>query len=185
MKQIILASQSPRRKELLHQAGISFRDCPADIKEHLDTTLPIYQAVEKLALDKAQAVAVQHPHDIVIGADTIVYYDHQIMGKPHSGEEAMAMLKQLSGQTHEVISGVALGWEDQWDCFYAVSEVTFYDLSPAEIRAYVESGEPLDKAGGYGMQGKGAIFVAKIVGDYYNIVGLPLAEVVRRLRRFE
>lgn len=184
MKEIILASQSPRRKELLRQAGVSFRVCPADIEEHMDLSLPIEAAVEKLAQDKAQAVAANFPHDIVIGADTIVSFDQQVMGKPHTDEEAITMLRKLSGHTHKVISGVAMGCEGQWECFHAVSEVTFYDLSQEEIIAYVESKEPLDKAGAYGIQGKGAIFVAKIVGDYYNIVGLPLAEVVRRLRRF-
>lgn len=184
MKQIILASQSPRRKELLRQAGLTFRVCPAEVDECLDTSLPIEAAVEKLAYDKASAVAAQYPHDIVIGADTIVYCDHQVMGKPHTEAKAVAMLQQLSGKTHQVISGVAIGCGEQWECFHAVSEVTFFDLSQKEILAYVDSKEPMDKAGGYGIQGKGAIFVAKIVGDYYNIVGLPLAQVVRRLRRF-
>lgn len=185
MKSIILASQSPRRKELLRQAGIDFRVFPADLDEHLDLTLPINKAVAKLAMDKAKAVAALHPDDLVIGADTVVYFDHHVMGKPHTPQEATAMLTKLSGHTHEVISGVAMGYEHHWESFYTVSEVTFYDLSAEEIRAYVDSGEPMDKAGAYGIQGKGAIFVAKIVGDYYNIVGLPLAEVVRRLRKFE
>lgn len=184
MKQIILASQSPRRKELLRQAGLSFCVCPADVEENLDLSQSIEAAVERLALEKAQAVASIYPHDIVIGADTIVYCDDQVMGKPHTKKDAVTMLNKLSGKTHQVISGVALGCEQRWECFHVISDVTFYDLSQEEILAYVESGEPLDKAGAYGIQGKGAIFVAKIVGDYYNIVGLPLAQVVRRLRRF-
>jgi len=184
MRQIILASQSPRRKALLEQVGLLFKVHAAQIEETLDVTCSIPQAIEKLAYDKAKAVAEMFPEDIVIGADTVVCLQNQILGKPHSDQEAKAMLKQLSGKTHQVITGVSILSKSEEDRFHVISDVTFYDISDDEIDAYVASGEPMDKAGAYGIQGKGAIFVAKIVGDYYNIVGLPVAEVMQRLKAY-
>ncbi len=181
MTQIMLASQSPRRKALLEQVGISFLVQSAQIDEVFDYTLPLPARIERLAYEKASAVRQSHRDDIVIGADTVVCFNDHILGKPHNAQEAKDMLRMLSGQTHQVISAVAILSKQKEECFHSISEVSFYELSEDEIEAYVASGEPLDKAGAYGIQGKGAIFVAKIVGDYYNIVGLPIAELIRRL----
>ncbi len=182
---IILASQSPRRKEIMEQVGLSFQVHPSDAEEVLDTSLPLPQAIEQLALQKASSVAKLFPHDIVVGADTLVCLKQEILGKPHTEEEARWMLERLSDHTHQVITGVAICANGNAECFHSVSDVTFYPLSESDISAYIASKEPFDKAGAYGIQGKGAVFVAKIVGDYYNIVGLPIAELVRRLKAYE
>lgn len=185
MKKIILASNSPRRKELLEQIGVSFTVVGADCDEVIDPKLPIERAIEQVAYGKAAEVAQKYPDDIIIGADTIVYLNSAVLGKPHSKEHAAAMLKELSGKHHQVITGVAIISAQKQMCFHCISDVTFFDLTEKDIQTYVDSGEPMDKAGAYGIQGKGAVFVAKIVGDYYNIVGLPIAEVARRLKTFE
>lgn len=179
---IILASNSPRRKELLAQVGICFEAEAADIEEVIRTDLPIGEAIEQSAYAKAACVAKRHPEDVVIGADTIVYLDGEVLGKPHTAKSAKEMLWRLSGKQHQVITGVAILSSKKEECFHIVSDVTFFELSEEEIDAYIQTKEPLDKAGAYGIQGKGAIFVAKIVGDYYNIVGLPIAEVAHRLK---
>ncbi len=184
MRQIILASQSPRRKMLLEQVGIEFIVHAAQTEEKWNTECSITEAIEQLAYEKAKAVSSHYPQGIVIGADTMVCLDGECLGKPKSPQQAKAMLQRLSGRTHQVITGVSIMTNDVCDCFHCVSEVTFYELSEQEIDAYIASKEPLDKAGAYGIQGKGAVFVAKIVGDYYNIVGLPIAMLVRRLRAF-
>lgn len=182
MTRIILASQSPRRRALLEQVGIPFIVQSAHIDEVLNYDLPLPMMIERLAYEKANAVWEDHQNAIVIGADTVVCLNDQILGKPRHAQEAKEMLRMLSGCTHQVISAVAILSKRKKECFHCTSEVSFYELSEEEINTYVASGEPLDKAGAYGIQGKGAIFVAKIVGDYYNIVGLPIAEVVRRLK---
>ena len=174
MTMIVLASQSPRRKEIMEQVGLRFLVHPADVDEMMDESLPIPQAIERLALAKAEHVATLYPNDIVIGADTLVCLDKQVLGKPQNAKNAKEMLQRLSGQTHQVITGVAI-----------CADVTFYSLSDREITAYIDSKEPFDKAGAYGIQGKGAVFVAKIVGDYYNIVGLPIAKLMQRLKAYE
>lgn len=181
-RSLILASNSPRRKELLEQIGMEFQIEGADIDEQIAKDCPIGEAIERCALAKVQAVAKYHPEDVVLGADTIVYLDGEVLGKPHHEEVAIEMLRRLSGKTHQVITGVAILSKQRQECFHVVSEVSFYPLSEEEIKDYVHTKEPLDKAGAYGIQGKGAIFVAKIVGDYYNIVGLPIAEVAHRLK---
>lgn len=182
---IVLASQSPRRKEIMEQVGLSFIVHPVDTNEVLDLELSLTAAIEQLALAKAKAAAKRYPEDIVIGADTLVCFQDKVLGKPKNAAEAKATLQLLSGQTHQVITAVALCVKGKQECFHSISDVTFFSLSQAEIDAYIASGEPFDKAGAYGIQGKGAVFVAKIVGDYYNIVGLPIAKLMQRLKAYE
>lgn len=184
MRRIVLASESPRRREILANTDINFTTKSVITEEYIDPSLPLGDAIANVALQKAKAVQPFVPHDVILGADTIVCIDGEILGKPHTKENAVAMLKKLSGKTHQVITGVAIIKEEKQDLFYEVSDVTFFPLSDEEIQAYVDTKEPLDKAGGYAIQGKGAIFVAKICGDYYNIVGLPIARCYRKLKDY-
>lgn len=184
MKEIILASQSPRRKELLEEVGLRFRVEPAQIEEHLDESLPITQAIEQLAKEKAMPIARRHPQCIVIGADTLVAVDGRVLGKPADEADAARMLRMLSGRRHQVIGGVALLCGNEEVLFHCVSEVRFFPLREEEIAAYIRSGEPMDKAGAYGIQGLGRLFVESICGDYFNIVGLPVSRLMRALDQF-
>lgn len=184
MKEIILASQSPRRKELLEEVGLRFRVEPAQIEEHLDESLPITQAIEQLAKEKAMPIACRHPQCIVIGADTLVAVDGLVLGKPADEADAARMLRMLSGRRHQVIGGVALLCGNEEVLFHCVSEVRFFPLREEEIAAYIRSGEPMDKAGAYGIQGLGRLFVESICGDYFNIVGLPVSRLMRALDQF-
>jgi septum formation protein len=180
---LILASKSPRRRQLLEQAGLKVTVVPSDFSENStrrqDPT--IYARV--MAEGKSRAVARLHPDDWVIGAYTIVVVDHRILGKPASGQEARAMLGQLSGRAHEVYTGWCL---QRFDRAYRFSqtvktEVYFKHLSPDEIEWYLQTGEPFDKAGAYGIQGPGAFLVKEIRGSYTNVVGLPICEVFEHL----
>lgn len=186
MGKIILASQSPRRRQLLEQMGITdFVICPAKGEEDMGAQLPPDRLSEALALAKAREVAAQAgPEDIMIAADTIVTLDHQVLGKPHSREEAVSMLETLSGRHHVVYTGLAVlrGGETVSD--YEATQVRFRPLSREEIEAYVATGEPMDKAGAYGIQGRGALLVEGIVGDYFNVMGLPVCKLGQILNRF-
>lgn len=184
MKQLILASASPRRKELLEQVFISFNVVTSDIDEQFNPTHSPGQIVESLALQKATAVAKNHFNDIVLGADTIVTFDEQILGKPSNAIEAKEMLTLLSGKSHEVYTGVAIVTSEETLTFYEKTKVAFWHLSDQEIQQYISSGEPFDKAGAYGIQGFGAMFVKEIKGDYFSVVGLPIARTVRELQKF-
>lgn len=185
--QIFLASSSPRRRELLGQLGIDFTIVPSTYEEHNDTPVLPWQLVERQALGKAKAAVL--PKDavasdvnrVVIGSDTIVALDNQVLGKPRDEAEAKAMLRALSGRSHEVITGVALLCGDKQEVFHCVTKVNFYDLTDEEIDAYVATGEPADKAGAYGIQGKGAYLVKGIEGAYTSVVGLPVEIVARKL----
>lgn len=180
---LILASASPRRRELLAQAGLAFEVVPSGWEESAPAGFSPQQRVQALARGKAQDVARLHPQDVVIGADTLVFLDGEPLGKPHSQKEAADMLARLSGRTHQVMTGVCiLAPGGKEICFAAETEVTFYPLGEEEIAAYIATGEPMDKAGAYGIQGRGAVLVRSICGDYNNVVGLPLAETVRALR---
>ena len=184
---MILASQSPRRIALMREAGFDVRVIPADIDERSEPGETPVELVERLARLKAAAVAARDaaPGETVLAADTVVALDGSILGKPGDEQDAARMLSRLSGRTHEVATGVAIarGGGDAAESFVSVTRVTFYPLGEDEIRAYVESGEPLDKAGAYGIQGAGGrMLVRSIEGDFYTVVGLPIAEVVRRLR---
>ena len=183
MKKIILASASPRRKELLETAGVEFEICVSDADESIpEGTLPA-DAAKMTATKKALAVAKSHKDDIVIGADTIVVAGGKILGKPTDKADAEAMLTMLSGVEHEVITGVCLACGEEIKSFEQISKVKFYDLTAEEIKAYVATEEPMDKAGSYGIQGKGCTLVEKIEGDYFNIVGLPVAKVIREIKK--
>lgn len=184
MKEIILASQSPRRKELLEEVGLRFRVEPAQIEEHLDESLPITQAIEQLAKEKAMPIARRHPQCIVIGADTLVAVDGLVLGKPADEADAERMLRMLSGRRHQVIGGVALLCGNEEVLFHCVSEVRFFPLREEEIAAYIQSGEPMDKAGAYGIQGTGARFIKHIEGDFYTVMGLPCGRLYQELKEF-
>ncbi len=179
---VILASQSPRRKELLRLITEDFSVITADVDETVDPALEAHETVMNLALKKAIAVAESNKESLVIGADTVVVLDGEILGKPKNREHAYKMLKSLSGNTHKVLTGVCIALGDTVKTFYVSSNVKFYDLTDEEINEYIATGEPDDKAGAYGIQGKGSLLVEKIDGDYFNIVGLPIAELNKELK---
>ena len=189
--EIILASASPRRKELLKQIGLDFIVFPAQGDEVSDKTIPrdiVVELAQKKAgeiYEKAIAAGVGKQDSIVIGADTIVVFEDRVLGKPKNEKDAVEMLTMLSGKTHEVYTGVSLwmrenGKKVQYS-FYEKTEVTMYPIRQVEIEEYVKSGEPMDKAGSYGIQGSGARFIQKINGDYNNVVGLPVARIYQEL----
>lgn len=175
---LILASASPRRRELLAQAGFCFEVVPADVPELLKPGEDPIRFVTRLAREKAEAVAASRPitpDTIVLGADTIVVVDEEVLGKPQDAADAARMLRRLSGQTHQVITGVCLAKGRERQRAAEVTFVRFSTLSDAEIDAYVATGEPLDKAGAYAIQGRAGRWVPRIHGCYFNVVGLPLA----------
>lgn len=179
---LILASQSPRRRELLSLLTSDFAVRPAECDETCDSADPA-ERVLSIARKKCAAAAAQAgAEDVVIAADTLVFLEGQPLGKPRDAAEACAMLRRLSGRTHLVCTGVAVRGKGQTACLCQQTEVTFYPLTESEIRGYVATGEPMDKAGAYGIQGKGALLVAEIRGDYYNVVGLPVSALARLLR---
>lgn len=181
--EIILASNSPRRKELLSQAGIEYKVVAADIDEVTDKTIPA-EIVQDLSRQKAAAVADKLGNEkIILAADTVVAIGDKILGKPKSKDDALDMLTMLSGRTHQVFTGVTLiDTQGGYHTFSACTDVTMYDNSKEEILDYISTGEPMDKAGAYGIQGRGAILVKEIKGDYNNVVGMPLAATVRLLK---
>ncbi|MEG0314670.1 MAG: Maf family protein [Erysipelotrichaceae bacterium] len=181
MKRIILASESPRRREILASTDFNFIAKGSTCEEFIDLNLPIGKAVEDVALKKAQNVQESFLGDVILGADTVVVIDDEVLGKPKDDEDAFNMLKKLSGKTHKVITGVAILSENKRDLFHVVSEVTFFDLDDDLINWYVGTSEPMDKAGSYAIQGKGALLVKAIKGDYFNIVGLPISSVYRKI----
>ena len=178
----ILASQSPRRKELLSMLGLEFEIITADIGETMDPALSAQEAVAEVCRKKAQAVGQAHPGRLIVAADTIVVVDRTILGKPHTEEEAKAMLRSLSGRSHTVMTGFCLWKDGQFETHVEQTHLRFRDLSDAEIAAYVATGSPMDKAGAYGIQDQAAIFVEALDGDYYNVMGLPLCSLVKCLR---
>ena len=182
---IILGSQSPRRRELLEKLDLPFTILTADIDETVRPELTPAHAVADISARKAAAILRQASEDdLVITADTIVVLDGQIMGKPHSPEEAEQMLSSLSGRTHQVYTAVTLHSHARQKTEVACTQVTFRPLDPKEILAYIASGEPMDKAGAYGIQGRGAVLVSHLEGDYFNVMGLPLCTLCRMLRSF-
>ena len=183
MSRLILASKSPRRRELMEKLKTPFDTEPAVQDECIPEGLSVYGAAEYLSRCKAAEVYAHHEGEdcIVIGADTVVICDGIILGKPKDRADAKRMLCMLSGKTHIVSTGVTLLGKDIDESFTSETEVTFYDLSEEETDAYIASGEPMDKAGAYGIQGQGALFVKGIKGDYFTVVGFPIAEVYRRL----
>lgn len=182
---LILASGSPRRKELLSLITDDFIVHSVDADETLPAGMPVEMAAAYLADLKAHTAAQIFPDQIVIGCDTVVLLGDEIMGKPKDRDDAHRMLRALSGETHSVLTGTSLYYGTQTTVFTTETLVTFYPLSDAEIEQYLDTGEPFDKAGAYGIQGKGSLLVQGIEGDYFNVVGLPVAGLSRALRQFE
>lgn len=180
---LILASASPRRKILLEALGLTFRVIPADFEEDGRGGQAPEVLAAALAKGKAMAVAKDHPESLVIGADTIVVLNGEVLGKPKDRDDAVSMLKKLSGNTHSVLTGVCIARTSDALQLTAVecTKVTFGDLASEQIDRYVATGEPMDKAGAYGIQEKGATLVRRIEGCYFNVVGLPLFRLARML----
>lgn len=181
--ELILASASPRRKEMLQLMGYVFTVEKSDAEENIAHCAP-EEYVKRLARLKAEDVAKRHPYDCVLGADTIVYLDGEILGKPRDEKDAFRMLSLLSGRTHSVHTGVALLAKDKEICFAECTEVTFKTLQPREIWDYIATGEPMDKAGAYGIQGPASALVAGVKGCYFNVIGLPNQRVYSALEQF-
>lgn len=181
---LILASKSPRRIELLKQIHEDFLIEPAVGEEIVPEGAAPAETVMALAKAKAEEVAAKHPHDLVIGSDTVVAIDGQILGKPRDHAHCVEMIRRLSGRRHQVYTGVALALNGQCELFYDMTEVEFYPLSEEEIQWYASLEEPYDKAGSYGIQGKGSLLVKGIHGDYFNVVGFPVAMAARKLRKY-
>lgn len=184
MCDLILASSSPRRQELLIQIGVAFKQCSVDIDESVLPDERPEDYVRRLACEKSQAGFQRNSRlGAVLGADTTVVVDGVILGKPDSEDHAVEMLQQLSGRTHQVMTGIALTGKGYANSQVVVTHVTFKTLDVDMCRRYWQTGEPCDKAGGYGIQGYAAVFVEKIEGSYSNVVGLPLAETAELLSR--
>ena len=180
--QLILASASPRRKELLGLFGIPFVIRVADIDETMDPEKPPFDEVGRVSRAKALAVA-REPEDILIAADTIVVCEGKVLGKPRNEEEAKQMLRLLSGRDHQVMTGCTVLKGDGIETFTEVTDLHFRELSDREIERYVASDEPMDKAGAYGIQGGAALFCERMVGDYYNVMGLPVCRLWKVLAK--
>ena len=180
---MILASNSPRRRELLNMLGFDFDVKAADCDESTNG-LPAGQAVAVLSKRKALAVAADCPDEVVIGSDTLVTIDGSPLGKPKDADDARRMLALLSGRTHTVCTAVTIAARGATETFTVTSEVEFYPLDKEDIESYVATGEPLDKAGADGIQGRGAALIKRISGDYYAVMGLPIAELARRLKKY-
>ena len=178
---LFLASESPRRVTLLKQAGFSFEAEPSGIDETAIGNEPS-SLVQSLALQKARAVFSHHPNDVILAADTMVSIDHTILGKPADEQDAKRMLKLLSSRVHQVHTGYCVLHPGGSEMGFSVTDVEFYALSEREIDDYIATGEPFSKAGAYAIQGKGALLVKKINGDFYNVVELPIAPISRILR---
>lgn len=180
-KKIILASASPRRKELLSQIGITFEIIKAEKEEHITSSIPT-EVVKELSMQKAKEVAAKCDSSIIIGADTIVAMEGQILGKPKDRADAMRMLRLLQGKKHQVITGVTvLLGSTKTLSFAEVTDVSLYPMTDAQIERYIATGEPMDKAGAYGIQGRFAAYVRGIEGDYNNVVGLPIGRVYQEV----
>lgn len=182
-RKLILASASPSRKMLLEQAGLDFEVVVSGVDETVPPDYTPAQTVEALARRKGQAVQALRPEAPIIAADSVVSIDGLILGKPKDDEAAKATLRRLSGRTHELITGVCLLINGRMDLFHQVTQVTFYPLTEEEIAEYVALGESRGRAGAYGIEGIGVVLVQSIQGDYPNIVGLPVAETIRRLHK--
>lgn len=179
--QLILASQSPRRQELLRLFGVPFRVEVADIDETMDPQKSPFDEVARVSRCKALAIG-RGEEDVVVAADTIVVCQGRVLGKPHSQEEAVQMLQLLSGRDHQVMTGVTVLCGDREQVFTEVTDLHFRQLTEREILAYVRTGEPMDKAGAYGIQGGAALFCEKMTGDYYNVMGLPVCRLSQVLK---
>ncbi|WP_342511091.1 Maf family protein [Sporosarcina sp. FSL K6-1522] len=182
-RSVVLASASPRRKELLSLLGFPFEIVPSHVAEDIELTGDVTKYARELAAKKTLVVAAQHKTSIVIGADTIVVLDGKIYPKPNSNQQAKQFLQELSGKTHSVITGVGIHTDRHLATFAVETKVTFRTLDEVLIDAYVASGDSMDKAGAYGIQTAGALLVEKIEGDYHAVVGLPIAKLAEHLRK--
>lgn len=178
MKKIILASGSPRRRELLEQIGVKFEIHKAEGEEKITSSIP-EEAVKELSLQKAKEVSGKYDGDVIIGADTVVAVDGKILGKPADRADAVRMLRLLQGKEHQVITGVTVILKESGKTvsFAEVTKVYIFPMTEEQIEQYIETGEPMDKAGAYGIQGKFAVYVSGIEGDYNNVVGLPVGRL--------
>lgn len=181
---VILASASPRRKELMGLFGIPFTVRVADIDETMDTTKPVCQEVARVSRCKAEAVP-REPEDVVIAADTVVVCQGQVLGKPRDEADAFRMLSLLSGREHQVMTGLTVLKGQRALTHTEITDIHFRALTPGEIRAYIRTGDPMDKAGSYGIQNGGALFAEKLVGDYFNVVGLPVCRLGQLLKQID
>ena len=179
---IILASKSPRRKQLLSMMGLEFTVQTADIDETMDPSQTPAHEVAAVSARKAEKIAALHPQDVIVSADTIVVIDGKILGKPKDEQDAARMLRLLSGRTHTVYTGLTVHANGKANTQVVSTSVTFRDLSNAEIAAYIETKEPMDKAGAYGIQGYGSMFVSHLDGDYFCVMGLPVCTLAWMLR---
>jgi septum formation protein len=178
---VILASQSPRRRQLLDLIGIAHEVQPADIDESYLAGERPREHAERLARGKTAVIAAREPDALVIGSDTIVVVDGDVLGKPASENDAVRMLARLAGRSHVVITAVAVSWRGETRSAVEEVGVTFHPMTRTEIDAYIATGEPMDKAGAYGIQGYGATIVARVDGDYFAVMGLPLQRLTRVL----
>ena len=184
MIKFILASASPRRKEILENAGFSFEIIVSDADETITETLTPDKTVEEIAKRKALSVWEEHKDAVVFGCDTVVAVEGKILGKPTDDEEAFSMLKMLSGKVHTVSTGVCICSAEKTEVFSNTTQVEFYPLSDETIRSYIASGEGRDKAGSYGIQGFGCVLIKEIKGDYFSVMGLPVSQSARVLADF-
>ena len=183
MQTLILASSSPRRKELLENLHLTFEVFSCNVDESFNPALTPEEIVMELSSRKAKAVSKQKPASFIIGSDTVVVLEGTVLGKPKDRADALTMLQSLSGKTHAVYTGVAIITPEEKEIqFYVKTDVVFWELSDEEIEAYIHTGEPFDKAGAYGIQGIGSMFVKEIHGDYFAVVGLPVSKTIRELR---
>lgn len=180
---LILASQSPRRREILEKMGVTFTVCPAKTEAAVDPNMPLCEAVKAVARAKAEEIAAANPGRAVLGADTVVALGETVLGKPKDEADAKRMLRALSGKEHRVVTAVWLVDEaGQGRGFASDNRVTFLPLSDEEIDAYIATGEPMDKAGAYGIQGVGGRYISRMCGDFYAVMGLPCGELWQFLR---
>lgn len=186
MKQIILASASPRRKEILEKTGLKFQVYAGSYEEDMGLPMEPQKLATFLSQEKAKTVALKYKDALIIAADTFIIFKGEALGKPHTNEEAKRMLSLLNGKTHSVITGYTVmdTGSNKKISRLVESRVTFKKLTEDEIKAYVKSGEPLDKAGAYAVQGLGAVIVKRIEGDYFNVMGLPLSSLTEVLKKF-
>lgn len=183
MKHIILASASPRRKEILELADLKFDVMPSDAQEITTKTAPNEVVMELASIKAKDIYKKSEKQSMIVGADTVVAYQGQILGKPTDEADAKRMLTMLSGQTNEVYTGVCIIEDGKTKTFYEETKVTFYEISDEQIDHYIKTGEPMDKAGSYGIQGKAAVFIKGIEGDYYNVVGFPIARFLQEITK--
>lgn len=182
---LILASNSPRRKQLLEDCGLTFKVYAREVDETVAEKMSPEKLVKTLALRKAKATFEQFPNDTIIGADTVVVFEGEILGKPIDEPDAHRMLKMLSGNKHEVYTGVCVLKKDVEIVFHAVAEVWMHAYDDLQIESYIQTGEPMDKAGSYAIQGLGKDFIEHYTGDFFTIVGLPLKRLIVKLKELE